>query len=147
MPINDAQFDPTGAMTGSDFLYHVREQFFEDDGSPKWPGDPEDSAETRAAWEIPLALNVLYRRVRFDEDLPEAPAETALGKLKAAADAVQWPSAASAIPPSWSPPETRTVDSYRMYEVACAVNLMLRAVNSSGGGGGPREYPPPPDNV
>ena len=137
------QFDPSGAMAGSDFLDRVREQFFEVNGTPKWPGDPEDSADVRAAWEIPLALNVLFRRVRFDENLPNAPAETALGRLKAAADAAQWPSAASKIPPTWTPPATRTLDSYRMYEVACAVNLMMRAVNSSGGGGGPRDWPPP----
>ena len=134
--------DPTGAMEGSEFLASVLEQFFNPDGSSSWPGLPADTQAVRARAEIPAALDALFRRVGSDDDLPEAEPATALGKLKAAADAVDWPDAAK-IPDAWPTDEEET---YRYYEVACAVNLMIRAFCGRGGGGGPREYPPPPNS-
>ena len=139
------EFDPTGAMEGSAFLAKVREKFYNEDGTSNWPGRPEPTHDARAKVELPAALDALFRRVAFHEALPPEPPEpaetalTALGRLKAAAVEVNWPGAA-AIPVAWPALDERT---YRLYEVACAVNIMIRAFNDSGGGGGPRDFPPP----
>jgi len=136
---SNSEFDPTGAMEGSEFLAEVWEQFFNADGSSKWPGLPANTLAERAKAELPAALDALFRCAVSDEPLPEADAATALGKLKAAADEVDWPDE-SEIPDAWPADQE---DTYRLYEVACAVNLMLRAYRVGGGGGGPRDWPPP----
>ncbi len=134
------EFDPTGAMEGSAFLAKVREKFYNEDGTSNWPGAPEHDHDDRAKAELPAALDALFRRAAFNDALPPDPgAETALGRLKAAAVEVDWPGTA-AIPDDWPALDERT---YRLYEVACAVNIMIRAFNDSGGGGGPRDFPPP----
>jgi hypothetical protein len=138
-------FDPSGAMAGSDFLQSVKDQFFDKDNMEValWPGDPADSQIARAKAELPVALEKLFHTALTGVPLPAADPTTALGKLKAAATAAKWPTEDSKIPDTW--PIANRAD-YRMYEVAYAVNLMIRAFCDRGGGGGPRDYPPPPDN-
>jgi hypothetical protein len=140
-------FDPTGAMEGSDFLKKVKGQFFTSDGKSKWPGEPKITQVGRAKAELPVALEKLFQAA-LGIPLPgpdrgankKAFAATALGKLRKAAIASKWPTAKSKIPASW-PKKDRAV--YRLFEVAHAVNLMLRAFARKGGGGGPRTFPPP----
>jgi hypothetical protein len=138
-------FDPSGAMAGSDFLQSVKAQFFDKDNKEAalWPGDPADSQIARAKAELPVALEKLFHTALTGVPLPAADDGTALARLKAAATATKWPTAESKIPNTW--PVDKKAD-YRMYEVAYAVNLMIRAFCDRGGGGGPRAYPPPPDN-
>ena len=100
------EFDPTGAMEGSAFLAKVREKFYNEDGTSDWPRLPDHNHDDRAKAELPAALDALFRRAAFDDELPAAPAETALGRLKAAAEEVNWPGAA-AIPDAW-PADRRT---------------------------------------
>ena len=133
-------FDPTGSLKGSDFLNKVKGQFFKPDGTSKWPGEPEISQVPRAKAELPIALEKLFQSALLGIPLPAADPATALGKLKKAANASKWPTVKSKIPASWPKRDRAT---YRLFEVAHAVNIMLRAFARRGGGGGPRDWPPP----
>ena len=134
-------FDPTGIMKGSDFLDKVKGQFFKPDGTSKWPGEPKITQVGRAKAELPVALEKLFESALLGIPLPKkAERGTALEKLKKAANASKWPTVKSKIPASW-PKKDRA--AYRLFEVAQAVNIMLRAFARRGGGGGPRDWPPP----
>ena len=135
-------FDPTGAMAGSVFLAKVWGKFYNSTGQSIWPGQPMHDHDARATAELPVALSALFGRAAFGDEMPAADSTTALGKLNEAAAEADWP-ANAAIPDTWDP---ELIDTYRLYEVGCAVSILIQAFHDSGGGGGPRTYPPPPDN-
>jgi len=135
---NTSQAGFDAELLQSTFLREVRRQFFTSGNSSSWPRpSPGIRKQDVAAAEMPLALWAMFRKITMEEAMPAVPAGTALGRIKAAADAAKWPGTRSKVPAAWKP---RTA-TYRLFEIAWAVNIMMEAYAKSGGGGGPRDWP------
>ena len=127
-------------MLDSDFLKALYDQFFDAQEKPTWPGDPAETRDVRALQQIPEAFNALLTRQISGGQLAQAHGvdRTALSLVNKAAATSGWPGANSGIPDGWK----ADAATYRLFEVAWAVNIMVQAYTLVGaGGGGPDDWP------
>ena len=125
-------------MLDSDFLKALYEQFFDRNAKPKWPGPPPATRPARALHEIPEALTALLTERINGTSLPQAQPGTAPHLVSEAARITGWPGPGSKVPANWQ----GDMATYRMFEVAWAVNFMVQAYTlTGGGGGGPDDWP------
>jgi len=139
-------------MVESPFLKMVRETFTQTNGGTQlWPpeGAMDSTPDSREllAKEFADAIHAMVRR-REDQSftMPDGPHGSAKKLLKTLVEATRWPAFDNnsiAVPEPWSIPQRR--DSFRRYEAACTVEIMMRAFHAKGTGTGGDTPKMPPD--
>src|SRR5436190_74644 len=128
----------------TDFPKAVRNRFFDAHNASTWPTSASKAGRTgQATSQMPVALRAMIAAV-VRKKLPKgagAPS-TALGRVKAAAAATNWPRGSS-VPAKF----TKNAAQYRDFEVTVATKYMMEAFSRAGGGGGPKGWPVNPGKV
>jgi hypothetical protein len=136
----DVRRDPEPNPLASEFIKFVQAKFIGTDGVPLWPAAPDGATKKDlAAIEIPAALRAMFDCLENDIDLPGGRPDSAMRLLKEAATDAKWPTREAKLPAEWAGGDRAKI--FHFFEVACAVNIMLKAYFHSGGGGS-HEWPP-----
>jgi len=132
-------------MLVSEFIAEIRAQFIGAGVKPTYPGVAQDIAVSKVIEELPEALEAMLSAREDGTDFPAtATAGSALELVIAAARKTGWPKKTSSIPEEWRKTDTdsnRTA-TFRRYEIASAINIMIQAYNRNGSGGGSTDFPP-----
>jgi hypothetical protein len=129
----------------SEFIAEIRAQFIGAGAKPTYPGVAQDIAVPKVIEELPEALEAMLSVREDGANFPAtATAGSALELVIAAAKKTGWPKKTSSIPEEWRKTDTdsnRTA-TFRRYEIASAINIMIQAYNRNGSGGGSTDFPP-----
>lgn len=121
----------------SDFIDQLRKKFL---GTPApWPRASVKTREQVLA-EISAAFRAMFLRVERSKPIPNAAKGSAVQLIGEVVKATKWPkdNPLSKVPAKWKD-HART---FRRYETAAAMDVLMQAFNASGGGGSGSEWPP-----
>jgi hypothetical protein len=121
----------------SDFIDQLRAKFL---GTP--PPWPRASVKTReqVLAEISAAFRAMFLRVERSKPIPSAAKGSAVQLVGEVVKATRWPkdNPLAKVPDHWKD----NVRTFRRYEIAAAMDVLMQAFNASGGGGSGSEWPP-----
>jgi hypothetical protein len=138
-PPND--IDPETGLVESEFLKQFRARFVTPPNAenPSWPRETVNTPMEYAN-EFVAVFRSLFMLLEGEVVPPVGPAHSAKQMINELVDETHWPNGKDVpVPTPWKGDRAR---AFRRYEIAAAINILMKVYDKGGPGGDPSGYPP-----
>ena len=131
--------DPETYMIESEFIVEFRKKFIDDDGVPLW--EPSVEQHVAVSNDIAAVFRKLYLLLESQQQSPSGDVGSAERMVSDLLVTMNWPNGDPPVPTEWQV-SAGAKTTFRRYEIACAMNILLEARNLLDAAGNPPGWPP-----